>query len=1112
MITKKVEINNCTNSTYSLVKESLKLNKLYIDQTRSSHKNNQDYFQWSNKLKDSFDMNLIQEAEYIKRQEARINNIRKNYFNNSIKTEDVENLSSHPVWFAKLVQIRESYLQYKTSQLYSNHEQESCWDIFWQPLLELFESDLDKICKINNIPLQINTKVYIDFLNRNLSKIFDSLLGEFFDNTKSSFSLSTENSLNNISLEYTLKKQGLNDKITEEITCGFANILSCYPVFGKKLSLIYLNYLNFFSLCVDRLKEDINEILEYNPSSQNIVVNLIPCRSTLGIFHPKCFHVQLFVVSGNDTKLPDDPIEVLYIEKNFTAEKFFSSVYSCKGIDKSSQYILPPSFLPKDNYGYVYLTDKIEIKDQWPYLLYYLGQITYLYWLLDLDKSAYYSFYYFNEQIILVDEVSASLLRPTCIPNRSYNLLYSKIDDLNKVNYKLTAESVLKTGIIQNFKILNGETIDLSLLGQICKNILPKLEKDYSLSVYTKFLQFQKNNQSYENPNNLESLSICEILFNCFKFGFEDMINSFSSNNYQQNNAIWVDIANNLQNHSNSFSYYDPTDDLRLLIALHKPSNLRSEINQVKEIEKFHKESISNMHNKPDEVPLVGYHMTCLYGTKDSRICNNMSALNEINSIYGDTLFTDRSEYSFSDYLIKRLNKFDGNHIRVSLDIIEKYFLRLHDSLSMATSVKIEISPSHYNLSQDLNQTFSFTSNDLADICASKLSEYYILSEQNHPFWLANDLLNNHLVHPPVSSGLNLYSGKAGIALFLSHYSEINKNSSASNANQIKHITNLIRQELHDHFSASSIQSIEYSSLPLGICGIGGFLIAFKYLKLPELHRNLIQNLCVDSINTDCDLDFIAGACGCVGPLLSNSSQKSLDLAYSACNRFKDMQDISGAWDINPSFSKLISFAHGTSGFIAALVRCSLTLNTDEFDLTIEMAINYERKMFNKKLLTWPDLRRSYNDTVLSWCHCAPSVLLSRCCLVGTKYWDDYCETEIILGLQAIQNLPLTDVKNICCGSFGLASICSIVEIISSSLSTHGHKTALELINMNRQKIFENISSMDGYNFLFNDKDPLIETGLFTGISGIGLSLSSRSLPLLATVISGDLLKLQNLK
>ena len=1111
MITKKVKANSCFNSTYTLVKKSIELNNFYIDTDGSLDKECPDCFQWPDELKNCFNENLI-DAEYIKNKRSKVKNIMPHCFDQSTKTEYVQSLGSHPTWFTKLVQIRKSYLQYDTSKVHGEYVNESCLDYFWKPLLKLFESDLNEDLNIKGFSLRINTKSYVDYLACNLSKIFDSLLGEFFNGTKSAYSLSTKNIFKNITLESTLNTQSMNDKITEEIACGFENLLSYYPVFGKKLSLLYLNYLNFFTLFTGRLAKDLNEILRYDPRHENVVINLLPCHSTLGIFLPKSLHIQFFDVSKVDTSTLEDPIEILYIEKNFTAEKFFSLVYSSKGIDKSSEYILPPNYLAKSSYGYVYLANNFNLEDKWPYLLYYLGQITYLYWLLDLDKSTYNDFYYFNGQVILIDEASASLLRPSCIANRSYELLYSRIDDLNKINYKLTEKTVLKTGIIQNSKIVNGESVDLSLLKKICKEILPKLKKDHSLRIYTDFLQVQEKGESHRNHNNLESSSIYKMLFSSFKLGFEDMAKSLTSKKCSHNNNKLVNISNEMRNYSNCFSYYDATEDLRLLMSLHKPSSLKSEENQIKTIEIFHKETISDIENRPDEEPLIGGHMSSLYGSRESRISNNMFSLNEINNVCGHKIYANQYKYSLSDYLIKRLDALDKIYIQMSLDIIAKFFLQLDHSSSRPPSAKFKIYSSHYYFNKNRLKAFAFKSTEVADFCANKLSEYCILTEQNHAFWLANDLINNYLVHPPVSSGLNLYSGKAGIALFLNHYSQINKELPASNINHIKLIANDIRQEFHDHFSKSSIQSMEYSSVPLGICGIGGFLITFKCLGFPELSYNLIESISVDSIKTDRNLDFIAGACGCVGPLLTTSSQKSLDLAYQACIRIKDMQDISGAWDINPSFSKLISFAHGTSGFIAALVRCALTLNTDEFDLAIKRAVDYERKMFNKELLTWPDLRRSYNDTVLSWCHGAPSVLLSRCCLVGTKYWDEYCENEIILGLQAIQKMRFTGEKNICCGNFGLATICSIVEIASSYLSPNAHNKILELIHLNRQKIFNDISSPAGLDFLVNNKDTLMETGLFTGISGIGLSVSSRSLPLLATVISGDLLKLQNLE
>jgi lantibiotic modifying enzyme len=138
-------------------------------------------------------------------------------------------------------------------------------------------------------------------------------------------------------------------------------------------------------------------------------------------------------------------------------------------------------------------------------------------------------------------------------------------------------------------------------------------------------------------------------------------------------------------------------------------------------------------------------------------------------------------------------------------------------------------------------------------------------------------------------------------------------------------------------------------------------------------------------------------------------------------------QDHSGGWLLQKLSAKpLTGFSHGASGMAAALARLHEVTNRREYRDSAERALEYERAVFSPEHLNWPDYRGQQTTSaprfMLSWCHGAPGVALSRLCMMNTSLWSENAESELLCAAETTSRL-MPDGDSICCGRFGRSAI-----------------------------------------------------------------------------------------
>ena len=363
--------------------------------------------------------------------------------------------------------------------------------------------------------------------------------------------------------------------------------------------------------------------------------------------------------------------------------------------------------------------------------------------------------------------------------------------------------------------------------------------------------------------------------------------------------------------------------------------------------------------------------------------------------------------------------------------------------------------------------------------------------------------------------GLSLYSGSSGVALFCARLSRLSNSFTLGIDKEalnkiicsiITPIHELAQEEINDW------RNRWWRDQTLGINGCGGVLLMLAGLNQEgwtspnlrplELALGLLEGAKAKFLRQDAQLDIIGGSAGLIGPLIQLGTSESLELAIVAGEHLVETQKEQGGWTFrSPHSPMLLGFSHGTAGFAAALSKLHHVSGERRFLDAARRALTYERQKFDPKQGNWPDFRGSSgaggsdskkNDFMTSWCHGAPGITWGRACLWGTALWDEHVEEEIRIGLNTTASMPLLEADHLCCGSFGLAA--TLRYIGSGPWITN--KADREVWRLRSEELITSsvarkVSEQNQFNCFGVREGNLLMPGFFTGLSGIGLLLTS---------------------
>ncbi|BCJ32401.1 type 2 lanthipeptide synthetase LanM family protein [Actinocatenispora sera] len=234
--------------------------------------------------------------------------------------------------------------------------------------------------------------------------------------------------------------------------------------------------------------------------------------------------------------------------------------------------------------------------------------------------------------------------------------------------------------------------------------------------------------------------------------------------------------------------------------------------------------------------------------------------------------------------------------------------------------------------------------------------------------------------------GADLYSGTAGVTLFLARLAEVTGDAA------------------HRAAAAGALDTLRAQVLRLprnlagGLCGYGGVLYALAHLhairpdeELAALADNMAAGV-GELATDDAEYDVISGAAGSIAGLAAWHAVRpsaAVRTAVAACAdqlcARAERQPAGVGWraasmaDVSPR--PLAGFAHGAAGPAWALARAATVTGDRRYLPTAAAALAYERSLFDAAAGNWPDVRTGIPHEAsfpVLWCHGAVGLGLSR--------------------------------------------------------------------------------------------------------------------------------------
>jgi type 2 lantibiotic biosynthesis protein LanM len=306
-------------------------------------------------------------------------------------------------------------------------------------------------------------------------------------------------------------------------------------------------------------------------------------------------------------------------------------------------------------------------------------------------------------------------------------------------------------------------------------------------------------------------------------------------------------------------------------------------------------------------------------------------------------------------------------------------------------------------------------------------------------YWLGVGLLDEYTwgLFP---TGIDLYDGTAGIALFLAYLGAITGERS---------FTLLANRSLASLRTQVEEQE-KYSSHPnIGaFVGLGSLIYLLAHLGTlwnePALLREAEEQVerLPALISRDDHLDIINGSAGCILSLLGlyavQPSPRTREMAIRCGDRLLAAaqpmpQGI--AWKTLTDQAPLGGFSHGTGGIALSLLKLAAGSGEARFRQAALGALAYDRSLFVPGLNNWADLRvfparrpdpepaneppaETRRKSMVAWCHGAPGIGLGR--LGALEQLDDATiREEIDIALRTTIQYGFAGNHSLCHGALG---------------------------------------------------------------------------------------------
>lgn len=339
----------------------------------------------------------------------------------------------------------------------------------------------------------------------------------------------------------------------------------------------------------------------------------------------------------------------------------------------------------------------------------------------------------------------------------------------------------------------------------------------------------------------------------------------------------------------------------------------------------------------------------------------------------------------------------------------------------------------------------------------------------------------------------DLYSGNAGIALFLAAFGSLHRNQEAIDLTYSS--LSALRYTIHSSGAPRYARSIGLG----GATGLGSLVYALTTIATLLRDQNVLNDarraaalITLDIVNADARFDAVAGAAGGILGVLKlyriTGDKDALEIAVSLGEHL--LQDSRSPLSAqSEAMTMLAGMSHGASGIAYALGLLSACSGREEFDLAKDRLLERENLHFSHHRMNWPDLRPCGEGAApawsCQWCHGAVGVGFARLGLLNRNISSNHdLEQDLINASRGASRQPLHENDSLCCGSMG-----NIEFLDSASI----HLSSGEIQELAASRLSQLLDyRMKSGSFRWQVGTDSNNLGFHKGISGLGYSLLRR--------------------
>lgn len=374
---------------------------------------------------------------------------------------------------------------------------------------------------------------------------------------------------------------------------------------------------------------------------------------------------------------------------------------------------------------------------------------------------------------------------------------------------------------------------------------------------------------------------------------------------------------------------------------------------------------------------------------------------------------------------------------------------------------------------------------------ARSIRDQAIISDDGGASWIALEY-DHHTERyqlVPVRSGL--YSGNAGIGLFLAHASKMDKSLRELVIQTLQPIITLIQ---------SRPESIVYEEGLGGATGAASIIYSLVSVAQAMNQPSLIEDanamaaaITSDLIEQDQIFDVVGGSAGAIlglNKLFAATRSNSVLEVMKQCgdHLLKNMVKASEGgygWKIG-IHPPLTGFSHGAGGIAFALSVLYKHTGDKKIATAVEQAVRFEREVFDKKAMNWPDFRNKINpgpdNFMTTWCHGASGIGLSRIGIFENTNDRSYIE-EIDQAVETTLRFGIGGIDHLCCGNLGR------MDLLLHAGSKLNRPSLINHAEMITRTVIERAIRNNSFNIIRGIQGGANSPGFFSGLSGIGYQL-----------------------